>query len=129
MTLTVGLVGEASTTVNAPLLASTVGSGGLEVFSTPSLVALMENAACQAVHPLLPAEQTTVGVRIDVQHLAATPLGAQVRARAEVTQIEGRRLVFHVTAFDEQEKIGEGTHERMVVDPARLLARANAKRS
>ena len=129
MTLTVGLVGEAATTVDASLLASSVGSGGLEVFSTPSLVALMENAARQAVEALLPTNQITVGVRIDVQHLAATPVGAQVRARAEVTQVEGRRLVFHVTAFDEQEKIGEGTHERMVVDPARLVARANAKRT
>jgi len=129
MTLTVGLVGEAATTVDASLVASSVGSGGLEVFSTPSLVALMENAARQAVEALLPTDQITVGVRIDVQHLAATPVGAQVRARAEVTQVEGRRLVFHVTAFDEQEKIGEGTHERMVVDPARLVARANAKRT
>jgi len=129
MTLTVGLVGEASATVNASLLASSVGSGGMEVFSTPSLLALMESAAREAVEALLPAEQTTVGVRVDVQHLAATPLGAHVRAHAELTQVEGRRLVFHVTAFDEQEKIGEGTHERMVVDPARLLARANAKRS
>ncbi len=129
MTLTVGLVGEAATTVDASLLASSVDSGGLEVFSTPSLVALMENAARQAVEALLPTNQITVGVRIDVQHLAATPVGAQVRARAEVTQVEGRRLVFHVTAFDEQEKIGEGTHERMVVDPARLVARANAKRT
>jgi len=129
MTLTVGLVGEAATTVDASLLASSVGSGGLEVFSTPSLIALMESAARQAVEALLPAEQTTVGVRIDVQHLAATPLGAQVHARAELTHFEGRRLVFHVEAFDAQEKIGEGTHERMVVDPARLLARANAKRT
>jgi fluoroacetyl-CoA thioesterase len=128
MTLTVGLVGEASATVDASRLASSLGSGGVEVFSTPSLIALMENAARQAVESLLPADQITVGVRIDVQHLAATPLGAQVRARAELTQLEGRRLVFHLTAFDEQEKIGEGTHERMVVDPARLLARANAKK-
>jgi fluoroacetyl-CoA thioesterase len=128
MTLTIGLVGEAETTVDASRLASNVGSGGMEVFSTPSLIALMESAARNAVEALLPVEQTTVGVRVDVQHLAATPGGAQVRAHAELTQVEGRRLVFHVTAFDEQEKIGEGTHERMVVDPARLLARANAKR-
>jgi fluoroacetyl-CoA thioesterase len=100
----------------------------VELFSTPYLKDLKENAARQAVESLLPADQITVGVRIDVQHLAATPLGAQVRARAELTQLEGRRLVFHLTAFDEQEKIGEGTHERMVVDPARLLARANAKK-
>jgi fluoroacetyl-CoA thioesterase len=124
-----GLVGESSTTVDDSKLASTVGSGGLEVFSTPSLIALMENAARSAVESLLPADQTTVGVRVDVRHLAASPRGEQVRARAELVEVDGRRLVFHVEAFDSHERIGEGTHERMVVDPARLLARAEAKRS
>ena len=89
----------------------------------------MENAARSAVEPLLPPDQTTVGVRVDVRHLAATPPGEQIRARAELIEVDGRRLVFHVEAFDTHEKIGEGTHERMVVDPARLLARAHAKRS
>jgi fluoroacetyl-CoA thioesterase len=128
MTLAVGLVGEVSTIVDASLAASAVGSGGLQVYSTPSLVALMENAARQAVESLLPPGQTTVGVRVDVRHLAATPLGEHVRAHAELVEIDGRRLVFHVEAFDSHEKIGEGTHERMVVDPARLLARAQAKK-
>jgi fluoroacetyl-CoA thioesterase len=127
--LAVGLVGESTATVGAAHLASAVGSGGLEVFSTPSLVALMENAARSAVEPLLPADQTTVGVRVDVRHLAASPPGELVRARAELVEVDGRRLVFHVEAFDTHEKIGEGSHERMVVDPARLLARATAKRS
>jgi fluoroacetyl-CoA thioesterase len=127
--LSPGLVGELTITVDARTLASTVGSGGIDVFSTPSLIALMENAALSAVQPLLPPDQTTVGVRVDVRHLAATPPGEQVRARAELIEVEGRRLVFHVEAFDSHEKIGEGTHERMVVDPARLLARAQAKRS
>jgi fluoroacetyl-CoA thioesterase len=129
VTITVGLVGEVSTTVDSTRLASSVGSGGLEVFSTPSLIALMENAARQAVEALLPNDQTTVGVRIDVRHLAATPPGMDVRARAELLEVDGRRLVFHVEAFDSQEKIGEGTHERVIVDPARLLARAQAKRA
>ena len=74
--LTAGLIGELTTTVDAAALASTVGSGGLEVFSTPSLIALMENAARSAVEPLLPPDQTTVGVRVDVRHLAATPAPA-----------------------------------------------------
>ena len=127
--LSPGLVGELTITVDAHTLASTVGSGGIDVFSTPSLIALMENAALSAVQPLLPPDQTTVGVRVDVRHLAASPPGERVRARAELIEVDGRRLVFHVEAFDSHEKIGEGTHERMVVDPARLLARAQAKRS
>src|SRR5258708_29327435 len=128
VSLAIGLVGEASTTVDSSRLASSDGSGGLEVFSTPSLIALMETAARNAVESLLPTDQTTVGIHIAVRHLAATPGGMQVQARAELTELDGRRLVFRVEAFDSQEKIGEGTHERMIVDPARLLARAQAKR-
>jgi fluoroacetyl-CoA thioesterase len=127
--LAAGLTAELTATVERSSLASTVGSGGLDVFSTPALIALMENAARSAVEPLLPADQTTVGVRVDVRHLAPSPPGEQIRARAELIEVDGRRLVFHVEAFDSHEKIGEGTHERMVVDPARLLARAQAKRS
>ncbi|HLZ26469.1 MAG TPA: thioesterase family protein [Chloroflexota bacterium] len=126
--LSAGLIGELTTTVEPSTLASSVGSGGLDVLSTPSLIALMENAARSAVESLLPPDRTTVGVRVDVRHLAATPPGDQVRARAELVEVDGRRLIFHVEAFDSHEKIGEGTHERMVVDPARLLARAQAKR-
>jgi fluoroacetyl-CoA thioesterase len=125
--LTPGLQGESTTRVDASNVASAVGSGGLDVFSTPSLIALMENAARLAVEPLLAADQTTVGVRVDVRHLGASPSGEHIRAHAELTEVDGRRLIFHVEAFDTHEKIGEGTHERMVVDPARLLARAQAK--
>ncbi|HEX8967850.1 MAG TPA: thioesterase family protein [Chloroflexota bacterium] len=129
MTLQVGLVGEATHTVDQASVASAVGSGGIDVFATPSLIALMENAARQAVEAALPVGQTTVGIRVDVRHLAPSPLGARVRARAELLEIDGRRLVFHVEAFDSHEKVGEGTHERAIVDPARLLARASAKMS
>lgn len=129
MTLQPGLVGEAHSTVDASNVASAVGSGGLDVFSTPSMIALMENAARSAVESVLAPDQTTVGVHVHVRHLAATPAGDQVRARAELIELDGRRLIFRVEAFDTHEKIGEGTHERMVVDPARLLARAKAKRS
>lgn len=129
MTLQIGLVGELSRRVEPSMLAGAVGSGGLDVFSTPALIALLEGAAREAVESLLDAGQTTVGVHVDVRHLAATPLGVEVRARAELIEVDGRRLVFHVEAFDSVDKIGEGTHERMIVDPARLLARANAKLS
>jgi len=129
MTLTPGLVGECTATVDATNVASAVGSGGLEVFSTPAMVALMDNAAIRAVQDTLPPGQTTVGTRLDVRHLAATPMGLAIRARAELREIDGRKLTFTVEAYDSQEKIGEGTHERVIVDPSRLIARAEAKRS
>ena len=127
MTARAGLVGGARRVVEASMLASALGSGNLEVLGTPALIALMEQAACQAVEAQLGSDQTTVGTRIDVRHLTPTPLGAEVRARAELIQVDGRRLVFAVEAFDEREKIGEGTHERVIVDPSRLLARASSK--
>src|SRR6266567_8722635 len=100
MTPKIGLLGEVTLEVEPSMLASAVGSGDLEVFSTPWLIASMERAACRAVEGWLAEGQTTVGVRIDVRHLAATPLGAQVRARAELIEVDGHRLVFHVEAFD-----------------------------
>ena len=128
--LEAGPVGEVQATVEASMLASAIGSGALDVFATPWLVALLERAACAAVEGRLgDATQTTVGVRLDVKHMAPSPLGAEVRARAELVQVEGRRLVFRVEAFDAHERIGEGTHERAIVDAARLQARADAKRA
>lgn len=128
MALTVGVTGEITTSVEPSMLASAVGSGLLDVLSTPSMIGLMEGAAARAVAPLLPEGQVTVGTRVDIRHLAASPLGANVRARAELAEIDGRKLTFRVEAFDEQEKIGEGTHERAIVDPQRLLARVLQKR-
>jgi len=128
VTLAVGLVGEVRRVVDASMLASAVGSGNLDVFATPAMVAMMESAAIQALAGHLPPEQTSVGVRVDIRHLAATPPGVEVRARAELVELEGRRLLFRVEAFDNHERIGEGSHERAVVDPQRLLGRANAKR-
>jgi len=126
--MTPGLVGECTATVDATNVASAVGSGGIDVFSTPAMVALMENAAIRAVAAVLPPDQTTVGTHLDIRHLAATPVGLEIRARAELREVDGRKLTFTVEAFDSYEKIGEGTHERMVVDPSRLIARAEAKR-
>ena len=108
--LAVGLVGESATTVDVVKLASTLGSGGLEVFSTPSLIALMENAARCAVEPLLPADRSTVGVRVDVRHLAPSPPGEQVRARAELIEVDGRRLVF---------RFGCGAQQTINIGPSR----------
>src|SRR5438874_13582468 len=128
MTLSVGIVHELNATVEPHMLARAVGSGGIDVLSTPSMIGLMERAAHDAVARLVPDGQVTVGTRVDIRHLAATPLGMAVRTRAELVEIDGRRLVFNVDAFDAHEKIGEGTHERAVVDPARLIARVNQKR-
>ena len=84
-------------------------------------------AAIKAVDHLLPSGSSTVGTHLDIRHLAATPPGLEVRARAELVEVEGRRLKFKVEAFDPSEKIGEGTHERFIVDLGRLIARAQAK--
>jgi fluoroacetyl-CoA thioesterase len=122
-----GLVGEARATVGSGDLASAIGSGRLDVYGTPAMLGLIELAAVNAVDLLLPEGSTTVGTRLDVQHLAPSPLGIEVRARAELVSVDGRRLSFKVEAFDAVDKIGEGTHDRAVVDASRLLARAKAK--
>jgi fluoroacetyl-CoA thioesterase len=113
--------------VTEPDTASHWGSGGLDVFSTPALVGLMESTAVIALRGHLSEGQSTVGVRVDVRHLAATPVGATVRARAELTAIEGRKLVFKVRAWDETDLIGEADHERYVIDQARFMAKVQAK--
>jgi fluoroacetyl-CoA thioesterase len=122
-----GLSAELNHTVADADTASKWGSGLVPVFSTPALVGLMESAAVAALAGHLPAGQTTVGARIDVHHLAATPVGMQVRARAELTAVEGRKLVFKIQAWDDVELIGEAAHERYVVDEARFLSRIQAK--
>lgn len=107
--------------------ASHWGSGGIHVFATPALVALMESAAYLAVNQCLPPGQTTVGGQINVRHLAATPVGMKVRARAELTAVQGRRLTFTVTAWDEREVIGEAEHVRFIIDEASFMAKVGAK--
>ncbi len=125
--LTPGLSAEYEQPVTEADTASHWGSGGLPVFSTPALVGLMEIAAVLALAGHLPPGQTTVGGHIDVRHLAATPVGLRVRARAELTAIEGRKLVFKVQAWDEVELIGEADHERFVIDEAKFMAKVQVK--
>ena len=122
-----GLTGEIQAVVTEDDTAARWGSGLVPVFGTPALVGLMEGAAVQALEEHLPPGQTSVGGRIDVRHLAATPVGMRVRARAELVEVEGRRLLFRVEAWDEVERIGEATHERFVVGVERFVARAKAK--
>lgn len=123
MPLETGMKGEATTTVVYENTAAAVGAGGVEVFATPMMIALMENAAWHAVAEQLDAGDVTVGAVVNVSHLAATPLGQQVRAVAQLTEVDGRRLVFRVEAYDEKQKIGEGLHERFIVNLARFLKR------
>jgi fluoroacetyl-CoA thioesterase len=121
MALETGLVGDATTTVTRENTAAHVGAGGVEVFATPMMIALMENAAWGAVANHLEEGYVTVGTVVNVRHLAATPLGQQVRATAELIEIDRRRLVFRVEAYDEKQKIGEGIHERFIVSLDRFM--------
>ena len=97
------------------------------VLATPVMVMVMENAALNAIKPYLEAGETAVGSRVDVRHLAATPVGRRVTGEAEVTLVDGRRIEFSVSAADADEQIGVGTHERMVIDSAKFAARLKAK--
>ena len=125
--LTSGLSAELSKIVSEADTASQWGSGLVPVYSTPALVGLLEAAAVLALDGQLESGQTSVGIRIDVRHLAATPLGMSVRARAELVAIEDRKLIFQVQAWDEVEKIGEAIHERFVVDTQKFILRTQAK--
>ncbi|HZT25038.1 MAG TPA: thioesterase family protein [Pseudolabrys sp.] len=99
-----------------------------QVFATPMMITAMENAALNAVRDYLEPGESAVGTLVNVRHLAATPVGHRVTAQAEVTKVDGRRIEFKVSARDETEEIGTGTHERMVVDLARLAKRLAAKK-
>lgn len=131
MTLTAhlspGLTGTAEILVGTRDTAPHVGSGKIKVLATPVMVGLMEEAALNAVEALLPVGHQTLGTRLDISHIAATPVGLRVTAGAELSHVEGRRLVFRVWAEDEFDRIGEGTHERIVVNVARFDERAQKK--
>lgn len=121
----VGLVGKTETVVTKVNTAKAVGSGSLDVFATPMMVALMENAAIKAIS--LPEDQTSVGTYMDVKHIAATPIGMKVRAEARVVEVEGRKITYLIEAFDEKEKIGDGKHERFIVNVDKFITKTNAK--
>ncbi len=126
-TIQPGMAGEQVTTVTEAQTARHLGSGGIDVYATPAMIALMEAAAVAAIDHLLPEGQASVGTAIDIRHLAATPLGEQVRARAEVVAVDGRQITFRVQAWDEHELIGEGSHTRFIIDMARFVQRVRDK--
>jgi predicted thioesterase len=122
-----GLSASAEIVVGTRDTAPHVGSGKIKVLATPVMVNLMEEAALNAVEGLLPPGHQTVGTRLDITHTAATPVGMHVTAHAVLTAVKGRRLTFHVSARDDQETIGEGEHERIVVNLERFDRRAQEK--
>ncbi len=124
-----GLAGQSEMFVREENTARHLGSGNVAVLATPEMVRLMEKAAVAAVDHLLPDGYRTVGVEVDVRHLAATPVGMRVRAQAELAAVDGRKLTFRVEAFDEVERIGEGEHKRAIIDLERFTERAEAKRA
>jgi predicted thioesterase len=124
-----GRIGSASLVVDEAHTAPRMGSGRAPVFASPALIALMEAAAVDCVEADLAPGQETLGIHLDVQHIAATPAGLKVTATAELLERDGRKLVFKVEAHDEREVIGRGRHTRIIVDSERFCAKAAAKRS
>ena len=127
MSVTVGLKSRAEVLVNGSNTANAVGSGLVPVFSTPSMIALMENAAVRAIQGRLEQGESSVGTHMDITHDAPTPVSLKVWAEAEVTAVDGRTVTFAVTAYDEKGPIGKGTHERAIIRVDKFLAKANAK--
>jgi len=125
--VTVGLKGTAQLLVGPEHTASFVGSGRIAVLATPVMINLIEAAALNAVEHLLPAGHQSLGIHLDVSHVAATPVGLKVIATAEVVRVEGRTITFRVEARDEAEAIGGGSHQRVVVSVARFDERVQRK--
>jgi predicted thioesterase len=125
--LTVGLKGAAELVVGEEHTAPRVGSGRVHVLATPVMINMMEAASLAAIERLLPEGHQSLGTRLDIGHYAATPIGMRLTAIAEVTAIEGRTVMFRVEAHDERERVGDGTHSRVVVNVARFDQRVQRK--
>ena len=127
MEIIVGMKGTAENLCEREDTALEVGSGSLLVYATPCMAALMEAAACAAIAEALGENETTVGIELNLKHIAATPVGLEVRAEAEVTAVEGKIFSFQIVAFDEAGKIGEATHKRALVNSQRFLEKTYSK--
>ena len=127
--LEVGLSKELSEEVTKEKLASARGSGALDVYATPEMITMMEKAALLAVSNELSEGDTTVGTAVNIKHTSPTVLGSTVRAIARLIEIDGRRLLFEVKAFDEAGEIGSGTHERFIVTIDKFLKKAESKKA
>ncbi len=122
-----GIKGHKEQIVTPEMSAARVGSGLVDVFATPMLVALVEQTCYESVLPYLDEGQGTVGTLVNVSHLSATPIGKRVWCDSELTEVDRRRLVFSVKAYDECGLIGEGTHERFIIDTAKFMDKLNSK--
>ncbi|MCI1640575.1 MAG: thioesterase family protein [Bacteroidales bacterium] len=125
--LKTGIKGHREITVTYQMTADYIGSGMVKVFATPAMIACMEKTARLSVKQYLEPGQGTVGTKVDVSHVASTPVGMKVSCDTELIEIDRRRLVFKVSAFDEKGLIGEGKHERFIVDEEKFQAKADAK--
>lgn len=125
--LKTGLTGEAKIKVNEDNTALKYGSGTIDVFATPAMIGLMEKASIEAVDNLLPDGFATVGTKIEVKHLAATPVGMDVTAKAELLEIDNKKLKFRIEAYDDIDKIGEGTHYRYIINLEDFIRRNETK--
>ncbi len=122
-----GIKGHQEDVVTADKLAQNVGSGKVKVLATVMMIALMEKTALLSVEPFLEEGQGTVGTRVDVSHCSSTPLGMKFSVDSELVEVDRRRLVFKVAAYDERGLIGEGTHERFIIDNERFQAKTDTK--
>ena len=125
--LTAGLAGSHAITVGEEHTAPSIGSGRVHVLATPVMINVMEAAALDAIERLLPEGHQSLGTHLNVGHYAATPVGMGLRATALVTKVEGRTVTFQVEAFDDKERVGDGTHVRVVVNVARFDQRVQRK--
>lgn len=124
-----GITGKQTITVTEDKTAAAMGSGTLLVFATPAMIALMENTAYKSVAEALEEGRGTVGMRLDVRHVAATPIGMEVTCETKLIEVDRRRLVFEVKAYDASGVIGEGTHERFIIENEKFMAKAEVKKN
>jgi predicted thioesterase len=122
-----GITGKATMVVTEEVTAQTIGSGELAVFATPAMISFMENTAYKSVAPYLEEGQGTVGTLMNVKHTAATPVGMQVTCETKLVEVDRRRLVFEVKAYDEAGPIGEGTHERFIIENEKFFRKAQER--
>lgn len=122
-----GIKGQAETVSASENSAAVMGSGDLDVFATPAMVALMEQAASKSIVKELEPGQSTVGTLMNIRHLSATPLGMKVTAESVLEEVDRRRLVFSVKAYDEKGLIGEGAHERFIIDAEKFMYKTREK--
>ena len=123
----IGIKHTVSETVTLEKTAKNVGSGLLPVYATPAMIALMEKCAAECVAPFIEEGKSSVGTSLNIKHVAASPIGIEITCTATLTEIDGRRLVFSLEAHDEKGLIGEGTHERFVIDIDRFMSKCNSK--